>query len=75
MACALFYITFPTLNPRLCTGACSVKTASPWTISGRSSGIGSPQIQVMGGLVTAPYLSGPGVYNGEEPPGLRFELL
>lgn len=38
----------PTLNPRSCTGACSVRTASPWTISGRSNGIGSPQIQVTG---------------------------
>lgn len=75
MAGASPHITFPTLNPRLCTEACSVKTVSPWTISGRSSGIGSPQIQVTGGLVTAPYLSGPGVHNGEEPPGLRFELL
>lgn len=36
------------LNPRSCTGACSVKTASPWTTSGRSSGVGSPQIQVIG---------------------------
>ena len=36
------------LNPRSCTGACSVKTASPWTTSGRSSGVGSPQIQVPG---------------------------
>ena len=41
------------LNPRSCTGACSVKTASPWMTSGRSSGVGSPQIQVTGWLGTA----------------------
>lgn len=48
------HTTVPSLNPRSCTGACSVKTASPWTTSGRSSGIGSPQIQVTGGLGDSP---------------------
>lgn len=34
------------LPTRSCTGACSAKMASPWTTSGRSSGIGSRQTQV-----------------------------
>lgn len=55
MAGASPHTTVPTLTPRSCTGACSVKTASPWTISGRSSGIGSPQIQVTGGLGDSPF--------------------
>lgn len=38
----------PPLNPRSCTGACSVRTASPWMTSGRSNGIGSLQTQVTG---------------------------
>ena len=33
-------------DPRSCTGACSVRMASPWTTSGRLSEVGSPQIQV-----------------------------
>lgn len=41
-------------DPRSCTGACSVKTASPWTTSGRLSGVGSPQIQVTGWPGAAP---------------------
>lgn len=48
----------PTLNSRSCMGAYSVRTASPWTISGRSNGIGSPQIQVTGWAGDSPFLPG-----------------
>lgn len=55
----LFPLSPHPLHPRSCTGACSVRTASPWTISGRSSGTGSPQIQVTrAGRVAAPSLAG-----------------
>lgn len=35
-------------SPRSCMEACSVKMVSLWMISGRLSGIGSPQTQVSG---------------------------
>lgn len=65
----------PNLNPRSCMGACSVKTVSPWTISGRSSGIGSPQIQVTGRAGWQPFPLGASVSAAEEQPELRSELL